>query len=303
MRAIRKGLLVVLCALALPACGGGGGETSAQGDPEGEVALMEEGNGARAGVPQSGGGELAVAGASISDDLSAPGDFDRKIVKTAELGIRAEHVRDAAASAQRIAADFGGSVLSSQIESDGPVSADLVLLVPSAEFETALGELRGLGKKVTTDTVSGEDVTEEFVDLESRERNLLAAEQSLLELYERAESVNAALAIERELTIIRGEIEQVQGRMQYLEDRTASSRISLSIEPLSRPAPPPPAWSPARVVAQSWEASLAVLQALATAVLSVLVFGWWLAPVLILGFVLWRRHTRRPAATGSSEAG
>ena len=263
MRAIRKGLLVVLCALALPACGGGGGETSAQGDPEGEVALMEEGNGARAGVPQSGGGELAVAGASISDDLSSPGDFDRKIVKTAEL----------------------------------------VLLVPSPEFETALGELRGLGKKVTTDTVSGEDVTEEFVDLESRERNLLAAEQSLLELYERAESVNAALAIERELTIIRGEIEQVQGRMQYLEDRTASSRISLSIEPLSRPAPPPPAWSPARVVAHSWEASLAVLQALATAVLSVLVFGWWLAPVLILGFVLWRRHTRRPAAPGSSEAG
>ena len=252
-------------------------------------------------MPSSGGGELAEAG--VSDDLSAPGDFDRKIVKTAELGIRAEKVRDAAASAQQIAADFGGSVLSSQVESDGRVSADLVLVVPSPEFEAELDELRNLGRKVTTDTVTGEDVTEEFVDLESRERNLLAAERSLLELYERAESVNAALAIERELTIIRGEIEQVQGRIQYLEDRTASSRISLSIEPVARPAPSPPAWSPSRVVAQAWNASLAVLQVLATAVLSALVFGWWLAPVLILGFVLWRRHTRRPAATGSSETG
>jgi hypothetical protein len=244
-------------------------------------------------VPSAGGGELAVADTGVSDDLSAPGDFDRKIVKTAELGIRAEEVRAAAASAQQIAAGFGGSVLSSQIEGgDGSVSADLVLLVPSPEFETALDELRGLGKEVTSDTVRGEDVTEEFVDLESRERNLLAAEQSLLELYDRAQSVNAALAIERELTGIRGEIELVQGRIQYLEDRTASSRISLSIQPVAHPSPPP-AWSPGRVVAQAWDASLAVLQAMATVLISALVFGWWLAPLLIAGFVWWRRRGLR----------
>jgi hypothetical protein len=244
-------------------------------------------------IPSSGGGELAAAGTGVTDDLSAAGDFDRKIVKTAELGVRAEEVRDAAASAQRIAADFGGSVLSSRVEGDGPVSADLVLVVPSPEFEAALDELRGLGEEVTTDTVRGEDVTEEFVDLESRERNLLAAEASLLELYDRAQSVNAALAIERELANIRGQIEQVQGRIQYLEDRTASSRVSLAIEPVARPKPEPPAWSPARVVAQSWEASLAVLQSLATVVLSALVFGWWLAPVLVAGFVWWRRRALR----------
>jgi hypothetical protein len=298
---------LLLLVLVLSACGGGGGEASYSGGPRGEVTMMmEEGDVPQSGggrmMPSSGGGEFAAAGASVSDDLSAPQDFDRKIVKTAELGIRAEEVRDAAASAQHIAAGFGGSVLSSQIESDGSVSADLVLVVPSPEFEAALDELRGLGEKVTTDTVRGEDVTEEFVDLESRERNLLAAEQSLLELYDRAESVNAALAIERELTNIRGEIELVQGRIQYLEDRTASSRISLSIQPVPHATPPPPAWSPARVVAQSWDASLAVLQALATAVLSAVVFGWWLAPVLIAGLVLWRRRARHPAGTGPSEA-
>jgi hypothetical protein len=169
----------------------------------------------------------------------------------------------------------------------------------SRATEKALEELRGLGKEVTTDTVRGEDVTEEFVDLESRERNLLAAEQSLLELYDRAQSVNDALSIERELANIRGQIELVQGRIQYLEERTATSRITLSIQPVARPAPPP-AWSPARVAAQAWSASLVVLQALATAVISAVVFGWWLTPILVAGFLWWRRRDRgsSPAAPG-----
>ena len=178
-----------------------------------------------------------------------------------------------------------------------------MLLVPSPEFEKALEELRGLGKEVTTDTVMGEDVTEEFVDLESRERNLLAAEQSLLGLYDQAQSVNDALAIERELANIRGQIEQVQGRIQYLEERTATSQITLGIQPFARPTPPPPAWNPARVVAQAWNTSLGVLQALATAVLSAVVFGWWLSPMLVAGFVWWRRrHRGYLAAPGSSQA-
>ena len=281
---------LLLFALAFSACGG---EEAARSSG----TAHSEAEAARA-VPSVGGGELAAADTGVPDDLAVQ-DFDRKIVKTAELGIRANEVRDAAAKAQQIAAGYGGSVLSSQIEGDGSVSADLVLLVPSPEFEAALDELRGLGKKVTTDTVRGEDVTEEFVDLESRERNLLAAEQSLLELYDRANSVNAALSIERELTVVRGEIEQVQGRIKYLENRTDSSQISLSIQPVPSPGPPTSAWSAARVVAQAWSASLSVLQALATVILSALVFGWWLIPVLAAGLVWWKRRARGP---NSSEA-
>jgi hypothetical protein len=282
---------LLLFAFAFSACGG---EEAARSSATAHSKAEE----ARA-VPAAGGGELAAADTGVPDDLVAQ-DFDRKIVKTAELGIRANEVRDAAAKAQQVAAGYGGSVLSSQIEGDGRVSADLVLLVPSPEFEAALDELRGLGKKVTTDTVRGEDVTEEFVDLESRERNLLAAEQSLLELYDRAPSVNAALSIERELTLVRGEIEQVQGRIKYLENRTASSQISLSIQPVPRPGPPTPTWSAARVVAQAWGASLTVLQALATVILSALVFGWWLIPVLAAGLVWWKRRARGPSSSEAS---
>jgi Domain of unknown function (DUF4349) len=294
---------LVLFAFAFSACGG---EEAGQSS----VTAHSKAAAARA-VPSASGGELAAADPGAPADTGVPADigvpddlvaqdFDRKIVKTAELGIRANEVRDAAAKAQQVAAGYGGSVLSSQIEGDGRVSADLVLLIPSPEFEAALDDLRGLGKKVTTDTVRGEDVTEEFVDLQSRERNLLAAEQSLLDLYDRANSVNAALAIERELTVVRGEIEQVQGRIKYLENRTASSQISLSIQPVPSPGPPTPAWSAARVVAQAWSASLTVLQALATVILSALVFGWWLIPVLAAGLLWWKRRARGPSSSEAS---
>jgi hypothetical protein len=277
---------LLLSVLALSACGGaqdaaqsGAGEVSA-GRETGRVA------------PAASKAEFAAVESGVPEDSTEQQDFDRKIIKTAELGIRAEDVRDSAARAQQVAAQYGGSVLSSQInQGDGSVSADLVLMVPSPEFEEALDELRDLGKEVTTDTVRGEDVTEEFVDLESRERNLLAAEQSLLELYDEAQSVNDALSIERELTNIRGQIEQVQGRIQYLEQRTASSQITLGIQPVARDAARP--WDPGGVVTQAWNASLGVLQALATVVLSVAVFGWWLAPALVAGFVWWRRRSRR----------
>ena len=241
----------------------------------------------------------AVGGEATSESVVPQDDFGRKIVKTAELGITSEDVRGGAAEAQRIAAGFGGTVVGSQTyRADNATYADLLVSVPSERFEEALDELRGLGEEVTTDTISGQDVTGEYVDLQSRERNLLAAEQTLLDLYDRADDVQDALSIQRELTGVRGEIEQVQGRIQYLRQSTESAQISLSIRPVASPPKPPPAWDPALVVARAWSASLAVLQTLAAAILSTLVFGWWLIPLLIAG-ALWLR--RRPRRSGFVE--
>jgi len=256
-------------------------------------------------------GVAASAGSAQSQTQSIsqamPEDFGRKIVKSANLGVRSEDVRGSAAEAQQVAARFGGTVLNSQVSQldprkEGRVYADLVLLVPSEEFENALTELRGLGKKVTDDSVAGQDVTEEFVDLESRERNLLAAERSLLELFDRAQSVDDTLYIQRELTALHGEIELVQGRIKYLEQRSAFSQITLSIQPVAALTPPPkqPAWDPGAVAAKAWAASLNVLQGAATVAISAAVFGWWLIPLLIFGLVWWRRRNQTTSPAGTS---
>jgi hypothetical protein len=294
VKSLGAGVLALLV-LALAACG-----TYSE---EGGVSVERETAGV--GAPTGSGEDVAQSSegaVGITEDPASLGEFGRKVVKTADLGLRSKEVRESAARAQQVAATAGGTVLSSQVYKNGDsVTADLVLSVPSEEFETALDELRGLGQKVTTDSISGQDVTEEYVDLQSRERNLEATEESLLRLYDRAGSVEEALSIQRELTGVRGEIELVQGRIKYLDQRSTYSQITLNIQPVTSPPPPKPTWDPGDVVAQAWDASLSVLQVMATAIISALVFGWWLTPVLLGGFLWWRRRIRGPrsAATES----
>ncbi|MBA3491769.1 MAG: DUF4349 domain-containing protein [Rubrobacteraceae bacterium] len=294
--------VLALLVLALAACGSE--ETTS--DPEVVSVGREAGGVAQpdasgSDLAQSTKGEVGVPeeAGTIGEPVT-PEDFGRKVVKTANLGLRSEEVRQSAAQAHQVAAAAGGSVFSSQVyKSEDSVTAQLILSVPSEEFERVLDELRGLGEKVTTDTVSGQDVTEEYVDLESRERNLRATEESLLRLYSKAENVEEALSIQRELTNVRGEIELVQGRIKYLDQHTAYSQITLDIQPVTSPPPPKPAWDPGDIAAHAWTASLGVLQAIATALISAIVFGWWLAPALVGGLLWWRRRNRpsRPATT------
>jgi len=294
--------VLALLVLALAACGSE--ETTS--DPEVVSVGREAGGVAQpdasgSDLAQSTKGEVGVPeeAGTIGEPVT-PEDFGRKVVKTANLGLRSEEVRQSAAQAHQVAAAAGGSVFSSQVyKSEDSVTAQLILSVPSEEFERVLDELRGLGEKVTTDTVSGQDVTEEYVDLESRERNLRATEESLLRLYSKAENVEEALSIQRELTNVRGEIELVQGRIKYLDQHTSYSQITLDIQPVTSPPPPKPAWDPGDIAAHAWTASLGVLQAIATALISAIVFGWWLAPALVGGLLWWRRRNRpsRPATT------
>jgi Domain of unknown function (DUF4349) len=254
-------------------------------------------NGISGGVSSAASGE---AGSGVAQD-----DVGRKVVKTAQLGISSRDVRGDAVGAQQVATRFGGTILSSRTyRSDNALYADLVISVPSGHFEDALDELRGLDEQVTTDTVSGQDVTEEYVDLQSQERNLRAAEQTLRNLYNRADNVQDALSIQRELTTVRGQIEQVQGTIQYLKKSSDMAQISLSIRPVASPPKPRPLWDPALVVAKAWTASHTVLQSLASAFLSTVVFGWWIIPSLV-GAAWWlRRRSRRSGfAPGAPEGG
>ena len=306
MEAIRSALVAkslgasafLLLVVALTACGGG--ETKSD---EGGVSVGRETSGAGSPVgSESDLAQSAKGAVGITEDPGTLGDFGRKVVKTANLGLRSKEVRESAAQAQQTAAAAGGTVLSSQVyRSHDSVTAQLVLSVPSEEFERVLDELRGLGEKVTTDSISGQDVTEEYVDLKSRERNLRVTEESLLRLYDRVENVEEALSIQRELTGVRGEIELVQGRIKYLDQHAAYSQITLDIQPVTSPPPPRPSWDPGSIAARAWSVSLGVLQAIATAFISAIVFGWWLAPVLVGGLLWWKRRNRgsRPAATES----
>jgi hypothetical protein len=130
--------------------------------------------------------------------------------------------------AMQIAGRYQGFVLSTSVGSSGPRTGTVVMRVPESRFEAALADLKGLGK-VTREEVSGQDVSQEFVDLQARLRNAKAQEVVLLRLMNRANSVSATIQVEQHLEGVQLQIERLKGELRYLGSQTAMSTITVGL--------------------------------------------------------------------------
>ena len=140
-----------------------------------------------------------------------------------------------------IAVTSGGYIVSSRTwEQDGIKLATLTMGVPVDQFEAAQRRLRAIAVSVLSDTASGQDVSDEYVDLQSRLTNLEATAARIRDFLAQAKTVEEALKVNAQLSEIEAEIEQIKGRMQYLTDRAAYSTIVVNLEP-QRPTPTPTA--------------------------------------------------------------
>ena len=143
--------------------------------------------------------------------------------------------------------------------------ATITIKVPADKFETVMESLRKLALEPPTENVSGQDVTEEYADLEAQLRNLQATEKQLLNLLDRAQTVDDTLKVYNQLTNIRGQIERLQGRKQYLERSAAMSTITVNLRPqVEKPIVKTgrEAWQPSATFTRRLCAFVSVLQVL-----------------------------------------
>ena len=233
--------------------------------------------------------------------------LDRMVLRTAQLTVQVTDMESALAQARQIATRGGGFVSASnthveKVNDQDRMVADLTLQVRSDAADATLSDLRNLGK-VTTETSGSQDVTEEYVDLSSNLRNLQASESAILKLMDKATQIQDVLALQRELTNVRGQIERIQGRKTYLERRSDMATITLSLRLPPTDSPRTAGgWDPAAVASRGWQASLTVLRAAAEALIVVVAFSWWLVPFVALGAYFWLHRRRTPAATSPSAA-
>ena len=156
---------------------------------------------------------------------------ERMVIKSAYMALVVEDVSASLVQIGNLAASFGGFVVSSNMgEEQNRLYANISFRVEAARFNEALQALRDLAADVRSESTSGEDVTEEYIDLDARRRNLEASEAQLLELMEKAGTVEEILKVQQELVRTRQDIEQTKGRMQYLAESAALSFINASLE-------------------------------------------------------------------------
>jgi hypothetical protein len=255
-----------------------------------------------AAAPAAGGASANQAAQArpadaVQQDLPS---FDRMIIRTVTMTLAVGNVQEAFHTVEQIVAEQNGYLSSSQIRQDGDrMTATMTLRVPAdpATYQMTLERLRKVADRVIDEQAQAQDVTEEYVDIDARLRTLKASEENLLALLAKATRVEDNLQIQRELTNVRSQIEQIQGRKQALERRADMATINLTIREtgaFSRPG-----WSPGGTFEEAVRALGAALRGLAVFAIWLLVFSPIWGGFLLLGWaIVWllvkliRRTTR-----------
>lgn len=248
--------------------------TSAPRSMMAENAVMEPPPASQAGYPAE------TRPSQGNDNISVYGE--RKMIYTAELKIEVKDYDEASARMKTIAEENGGFVADSHVDVDpnGVRSGEIKIRVPAAKFAGIISGIKGIGK-VKYEAVHGQDITEEYFDLETRLANAKKMEERLLDLLQKqTKSVKDLLEVERELGRVREDIETKEGRKRFLDDRLSLSTITVELyEPLTYTSsvfdPLRDAWS------SIWSDLIVSLSAVISFVFSALPWA------VLTGFVVW----------------
>lgn len=296
------GLLLLVMALVLAGC-------APAPRPEAEIAMVQDASPAMVRGEEVMLEKFAVAPAEAP--LPAPpvmgvgGDLaERMIIRQTYMDVLVQDTDVMLARLQEIIQQYGGYVsdMNRWFVNEQPF-ASVVLRLPAEHLDSALAQVREGSIRVESERASGQDVTEEYVDLSARLRNLEATETELLELLTEVRrnrgSAEDILAIHNRITEIRAQIESLKGRTQFLERMTAMATVHIEIHPRVLPGAivQPARWNPLVTISNAARTFVGMLQILMDVAIWLLVFSpLVLIPVLVLWLVIRGIRRRRAHA-------
>ena len=216
-------------------------------------------------------------------------DIQRKIVKNGYITLEVNDIAAAITAISAMANDLNGYVVSSNKQGETDATYGQVSIrVPSDRFDEALDRLGKLAVNVPSESTNSQDVTEQYTDLQAQLRNYEAEEAQYLELLKKAEKVEDILAVQRELFTVRGEIEQVKGRILYI-DRTSDMALIdatlTKVKPIGGTA-----WSALETLKSAARGLVSFGKVLADVLIWLVIFSpiWIIILFVVLYFVKWR---------------
>lgn len=263
------------------------------------------------------GGDANAAPGEVVYDTGAPASdipaYQRMVIKNAEIRLLVKDSDVALDSVTQLVGDVRGYIISSQVwyaeyNTENYKYATITIGIPADQFEVVLRRLRGLSIRVLNETASGQDVTDQYVDLQSQLVNLEATRDRIKSFLEQAKTVDEALRINQQLSEIEAQIEQVKGKMNYLSDRSAFSTVTITIEPDLPPIPPtatptpaptatPVPWDPGKTWVNSTKTLTSAYQGIIEFLIWLfVVFIPIIAPFVLLIWLIWwviRRVSQR----------
>ncbi len=280
---------------AAAGCSGGSGSNAAGGGgaSAGPAPVAHAAAGANGGMALDSLGPTAAPsqtkafsgaaepGATASGPLKLP-SLPSAVIKTGDVRLRVDHGKFGTTvhAVRDIAQRFGGYPTRSSTSGSRIHDGTITIRVPARTFNAALNALEAIAHvHVSAESVTGQDVSQEFVDLRARLVNLEAQEKVLLRLMDQAQTIADSIRVENYLQNVEFQIEDVQGRILYLQNRTSMSTITVALHEVGKePAPPQHA-------SAIWKAGERSLGAALAVVTSVIVGAGLVIPISILALL------------------
>ena len=156
---------------------------------------------------------------------------ERKVIHQAQLELKVKNLEKAQMKIENKVAEYGGYVVESNVyrEDEELVEGTITVRVPEAHFQDFLADSEGEASELVGRNVTGQDVTEQYVDLKARLKSKRAVEERLLAFMKDAEKTEDLLKISSDLAVVQEEIEQLTGQMKYLENQTSYSTVTVTL--------------------------------------------------------------------------
>jgi hypothetical protein len=218
-------------------------------------------------------------------------EAEQRIIKTADLAIAVDGVAAKTQEVSTLATGRGGFVQSSTLVEDesGYKTGYVVVRVPSDKFEATITDIKNLAVRIDRESMNGQDVTEQYTDLEARLKSAKAQEEQYLLILDKAETVDEILSVQSYLQNIRYEIESLQGQIDSIGNQTEYSTISVSLSEEIRVKVPTEKFDLGRDIRLAFDAVVRLIQAgLSFTVFFVIVGGAIAIPVaLLIALTVW----------------
>lgn len=221
--------------LLLTGCSGGSDESKMSSDQTAESGSMD--NKSESNISLSESENDSGADEKSSTDIKqktsvTEASVSRMVIYHADLNLRVKNFETARKGLEEKAKDYDGYLVQSSSNAyDGEQqSGTMTFRIPEEHFQAFLNDAEGLSVEVNSREVSGEDVTEEFVDLESRLKSKRVVEARLLAFMSDAQKTDDLLKISTDLATVQEEIDKIAGRKKFLENQTAFSTVSITLE-------------------------------------------------------------------------
>lgn len=215
----------------------------------------KSGSVSRSAVSPASGAEYAAADAAgltdgkqeastaASNAASQPASDSRKVIKSADLVLQTVRYDESNEKLESLVSSFGGYIESSSVQGDASGddklrSASYTVRVPSDRLEEFLAGAGDIGS-VVSKSITGQDVTQNYFDSETRLKTLRAEQDRILELMGKAEKIDDVLAIEQRLTEVQNEIEQLTGQLKQWDSLISLSTVTITVREVAAITAPP----------------------------------------------------------------